>query len=285
MQKSILHILHGREKKITAEETVLQPLPHQDFRFANPFIVLHHAAPHTIQAGGKMRIHPHPHRGFAPVTFQLQGEGYHKDSAGHNNIVQAGDVQWMFAGKGLLHSEGPTQDFLNTGGTFEIIQLWINVPKAYKWDEPFYQCAKKEELPAVLQQEGVNMRLASGTYEEATGPMKSYTPIISIVGEIQNGKEVKFHAHPGYWTLLYVAHGSILVNNKENIAEHNLIVFEKENEDIIVKAGKDAQLLFLSAEPINEPVSAKDNYVMNTAEEIQQAMNDYANGLFGTLES
>lgn len=283
MQKSITHILSGREKKITEEETVLQPLPHKDFRFANPFIVLHHGVPHPIEKGGKMRIHPHPHRGFAPVTFQLQGEGYHKDNAGHSNTVKAGDVQWMFAGKGLLHSEGPTQDFLDKGGIYEIIQLWINVPKADKWSNPYYQSAKKENLPAVLQQEGVHLRLASGNYDHQEGPMKSFTPVISIVGEIEKDKIVKFAATPGYWALLYVAHGSILIND-QIIAEHNLIIFEKDNDEINITTNENAQVLFLSAEPIDEPVAAKDNFVMNTPEEIQQAMDDYRNGLFGKLD-
>jgi len=129
MKKSIEHILEGREKAITPEQTVLQPLPHKDFRFANPFIVLHHMKPETIVPGSQFRIHPHPHRGFAPVTFMLQGEGYHKDNAGHDTVVKTGDVQWMFAGKGILHSEGPAKEFLQRGGVYELIQLWINVPK------------------------------------------------------------------------------------------------------------------------------------------------------------
>ena len=131
MKKRIDHILEGREKQITKEETVRQPLPHSDFRFANPFIVLHHLGPSAIAPGQELRIHPHPHRGFSPVTFQLQGEGYHKDSAGHNSVIKAGDVQWMFAGKGILHSEGPTANLLQKGGTQELLQLWVNVPKSH----------------------------------------------------------------------------------------------------------------------------------------------------------
>jgi len=282
MKKAIEHILLGREKQITKEETVLQPLPHKDFRFANPFIVLHHKLPAYIQPGSKLRINPHPHRGFAPVTFILQGEGYHKDNAGHDETVMAGDVQWMFAGKGLLHSEGPTQHLLDTGGMNEFIQLWINVPKVNKWDAPSYQAATKTQLPAVLEQEGVNFRLASGDYEGKTGPLKSFTPIISMIGEIEKGKRVQFTATPGYWTLLYVVHGRINVN-METVNEHQLIIFEKENDEIIVCAEEAAQLLFLSAQPIDEPVAAKDNFVMNTAEEIEQAMADHRNGKFGTL--
>ena len=284
MQKSIEHILLGREKHITAEETVLQPLPHKDFRFANPFIVLHHKLPQVIEPGSKGRIHPHPHRGFAPVTFMLQGEGYHKDNAGHDETIGAGGVQWMFAGKGLLHSEGPTDNILTTGGTQEFIQLWINVPKANKWDDPTYQSANREELPQVLKQPNVNMRLASGTYDGATGPMQTMTPITMIVGEITAGEEVNFTAQPGWWTLLYVVHGSVLVNTENEIQEHHLIVFAKEGDEVSIKATETAQVLFLSAEPIDEPVAAKDNFVMNTAEEVEQALQDYKEGKFGKLD-
>ncbi len=282
MKKSIEHILFGREKQITKEETVRQPLPHKDFRFANPFIVLHHMGPKAILAGETLRIHPHPHRGFAPVTFQLLGEGYHKDNAGHDEIIRAGDVQWMFAGKGILHSEGPAEALLQKGGIQEFIQLWINVPKDHKWDAPFYQSATKVQQPPVLQQAGVNLRLASGTYDGQTGPLESFTPVISIIGEIVKGKQVQFTAIPGYWTLLYVANGTVNIN-QETIVQHNLVVFQKENDEVIVTAEEDAQVLFLSAEPINEPVAAKDNFVMNTQEETEQAITDYKNGVFGEL--
>lgn len=283
MKKRIDHILEGREKQITKEETVRQPLPHSDFRFANPFIVLHHLGPSVVAPGQELRIHPHPHRGFAPVTFQLQGEGYHKDSAGHDSVIKAGDVQWMFAGKGILHSEGPTADLLQKGGTQELLQLWINVPKSHKWDEPSYQSATRDMQPRVLDQEGVDIRLASGSYEGKTGPLKSCTPVISIVGSIQKGRQVQFIATPGYWTLLYVAKGCVNLN-QEAVKQYNLVVFEKENDEVILTAEEDTVILFLSAEPINEPVAAKDNFVMNTAEEIDQAIDDYHNGVFGTLD-
>ncbi|PAW94618.1 hypothetical protein CKK33_14410 [Mucilaginibacter sp. MD40] len=283
MKKKIRHILKGREKQITKEESVLQPLPHIDFRFANPIIVLHHLQAKPIEPGQKLRIHPHPHRGFAPVTFQLQGEGYHMDSAGHKGTIKAGDVQWMFAGKGILHSEGPSEDMLKTGGTQELIQLWINVPKAKKWDEPFYQSATKQQQPEVLQQPGVSLRLASGNYDGKVGPLKSFTPLVSISGEIEQGRQVQLMATPGYWTLLYIAKGRVMINQEE-ISEHHLVVFEQDNEEIIITANEDTQLLYLSAEPINEPVAAKDNFVMNTPEEVKQAMQDYREGVFGTLE-
>lgn len=284
MKKKIEHILYGREKKITEEETVRQALPHKDFRFANPFIVLHHAGPTVVEAGQQVRIHPHPHRGFSPYTFLLQGEGFHRDNAGNDETIKAGGVQWMFAGKGILHSEGPTKEMQQQGGIQELIQLWINAPKANKWDKPFYQAATREQLPQVLQQEGVHLRLASGDYDGQTGPVQNFTPIISVVGEINAGRQVLFPATPGYWTLLYIIKGSVVINEQDTIELHNLVVFNKEGNEFTVKAIEDAQVLFLSAEPLDEPVAAKDNFVMNTPEEIEQAIEDYKNGRFGELD-
>lgn len=284
MKKAIQHILQGREKRITEDETVIQPLPHKDFRFANPFIVLHHIGPETIPAGSAMRIHPHPHRGFSPVSFFIQGAGYHMDNAGHSGTIEAGGIQWMFAGKGLLHSEGPTKEILEKGGVQEMIQIWVNVPKAHKWDEPYYQSAPKEQLPRVLEQDGVELRLASGEYEGKKSPMKSFTPVIAINGAIEKGKTVRITATPGYQALLYVSKGSFLVNEQETAQMHQLVVFEKEHDEIVITANEDSAILYLSAEPIDEPVAAKDNFVMNTPEEVEQAITDYRNGVFGTLE-
>ena len=284
MHKKIDHILAGRTKQITATEVVRQPLPHKDFRFANPFIVIHHAGPTTLEKGQPIRIHPHPHRGFSPYTFMIQGEGFHRDNTGNDETVTAGGVQWMFAGKGILHSEGPTQKMIDEGGVQEFIQLWINAPKDRKYDQPFYQSARKEQLPLVLQQDGVQFALASGDYEGKTGPIQNFTPIVSMRGEIAAGKSVQLQATPGYWTLLYVIKGTITINQTA-VEPHHLVVFEKDNTDIHITATEDAMVLYLSAEPIDEPVAAKDNFVMNTAEEVEQAIQDYKNGLFGTLSS
>ncbi|MBS1606135.1 MAG: pirin family protein [Bacteroidetes bacterium] len=279
MQKKITHILKGREKEIAPGQIVLQPLPHAEFRFANPFIVLHHMPPNTIKPGSAIRLPMHPHRGFSPVTIQLQGEGFHLDNAGNEHTIGAGDVQWMFAGKGILHSEGPTPRLLEKGGVQELIQLWINAPAAHRLDEPFYQFAPKDLQPPVLQQDGVHLRLASGHYEDATGPLKSFTPVIMITGDIRKARRVQLTAIPGYWTLLYIIKGSICVNS-ETVNEHHLIVFEKDNDELIVTATEDTQLLFLSAQPIDEPVAAKDNFVMNTQQEIEEAIADYKAGRF-----
>lgn len=285
MQKAIEHILTGVKKKISDHDEVSQPLPHTRFRFASPFIVIHHSETRTIAPDSTDRLHPHPHRGFAPVTFMLKGTGYHQDSAGHRGYVSEGDVQWMFAGKGILHSEGPSEELLKNGGEYELIQLWFNVPSQNKYDAPFYQVAHKAEQPEILTAPGVSFRLASGSYDGQTGPLRSFTPIISAMGTVVKGREVTFPVIAGYWTLLYVAHGSVVINGSNAAVGGQLVIFEKDNDQFTVAATEDSQLLLLSAEPIDEPVSAKGNFVMNTPQEIEQAFADYENGLFGTLDS
>lgn len=285
MKKNIAHILAGKEKHITPEQTVLQPLPHADFRFASPFIVLHHGGPDTIAPGSENRIHPHPHRGFAPVTFQLQGQAHHKDNTGNDQLLNPGDAQWMFAGKGILHSEGPSAQLHRDGGQIEIIQLWINVPAANKWDDPRYQYIPKAEMPHILEQEGVNLRLMSGELDGKKGPLTiSCTPVISAIGEISKGKRTDFTVTENYWTLLYVAHGGITIDDTTPVPEHSLVVFSREGASFSITANEDSQVLFLSGQAIDEPVAAKDNFVMNTKEETDQAIEDYKNGLFGTLD-
>ncbi|OMP78076.1 MULTISPECIES: pirin family protein [unclassified Chitinophaga] len=280
MKKDITHILDGRSKNITATQTVLQPLPHADFRFASPFIVLHHGGPDVIPKGSDSRIHPHPHRGFAPVTFQLQGQAHHKDSFGNDQLLNAGDAQWMFAGKGILHSEGPSEQEHRNGGVEEILQLWVNVPAANKWDDPKYQFAHKSAMPIVLDY----LRLVSGNFDGKTGPVNiSYTPVISAVGEVPAGKTLTFNVVANYWTLVYIAHGSVKVNEVTEVAEHHLIVFDKTGDEFTITTTEDTQLLFLSGEVIDEPVAAKDNFVMSTMADVDQAIEDYKNGLFGTL--
>lgn len=283
MEKKIDWVLKGREKSIGAE-TVLQPLPHRDFRFANPFIVLHHRTPIHFEAGSPAeRLAPHPHRGFAPVTFMFQGEGYHRDSEGNEGIIKEGEVQWMFAGNGLLHSEGPSEAMLKKGGLSEYVQLWINVPAKYKLGKPYYQQAEKHNMPLLFPGSDDDIRLASGRYGDLVGPLESYTPIVSAFGSIQKNKTVSFIAKEGYWTLLYLLEGTAMVNEQE-IQAHHLVVFNKAGTGITITTSAYCKLLYLSGEPIEESVAAKGNIVMNTAEEVEQAEKDFAEGKFGRLD-
>lgn len=284
MEKKIDFILKGREKSI-GEETVLQPLPHKDFRFANPFIVIHHLpVQHYPPGSPPERLHPHPHRGFAPVTFMFQGEGYHKDSEGNSGVLKAGEVQWMFAGHGLLHSEGPTSTLLEKGGPYEFVQIWVNVPAVHKMDQPFYRQASREQMPLIFDEPGIELRLASGSYQNRTGPIASFTPVVSVFGSVQAGKRFSFQATAGYWTLVYLLEGEWLINGQE-IHQHHLLIFSKDDIDINLTTLTPGRLLYLSGAPIDEPVAARGNFVMNSQEEIQQAEKDFAEGKFGVLDT
>jgi redox-sensitive bicupin YhaK (pirin superfamily) len=284
MEKKIDFILEGREKSI-GEETVLQPLPHKDFRFASPFIVIHHLRPEIFAPHSPpVRVHPHPHRGFAPVTFLFQGEGFHRDSEGNEGLLKAGEVQWMFAGKGLLHSEGPSDALLKKGGTYEFVQLWVNVPAKHKMEKPYYQQASREEMPLLFDEPDVDIKLASGSFRNLEGPIQSFTPVTSAFGSIQKNKKVEFTAIEGYWTLLYVLEGSIQINDEKEITAHHLVIFSKQGSHFSITSTADTKLLYLSGEPIDEPVAAKGNIVMNTKEEIERAERDYTEGKFGSLD-
>ena len=278
-----MHILDGRVKKISETETVLQPLPHRDFRFANPFIVLHHLLPEHITPGTVRRIHPHPHRGFAAVTLMLQGEGYHKDNQGEETVIKAGDVQWMFAGSGLLHSEGPTASLLKNGGEYALIQLWINSPARLKNTAPSYQLAQRQDQPLIPTAAGASLRLIAGQYEDLKGPLQGLTPVTIINAALYTGQQLQFTAKPGYWTLLYLISGKLQING-ENILPQQLIIFEKENDEVLIRSCADSYFLYLSGAPIEESVAAGGNFVMNTAEELKQAAADYIAGRFGTLD-
>jgi redox-sensitive bicupin YhaK (pirin superfamily) len=190
----------------------------------------------------------------------------------------------MFAGRGVVHSEGPTRELCENGGRQEIVQIWVNVPAECKWDDPYYQKFSPRKQPILFDQSGVTMRLAIGTYEGCTGPIETYTPMIGMLGEMEVGKRIQLSAKPGWWTMIYVIAGTINVCF-ETIKECNLVVFEKSNDEIIVTAEDDgAHILYLSGEPLDEPVFVKDNFVMASAVEVEQAIEDARNGKFGRLD-
>ncbi len=282
---NILHILPAKEKQIEGLK-VMQPFPTIGFRYeANPFILLHHGVPVIFNPGDTSeRVPPHPHRGFAPVTFLYDGEHFHRDSLGNNDVIKAGGAQWMNSNKGLLHSEGPTEDFLKKGGKYQLLQLWVNIPKKHKWDDPIYQNIHAADMPKIEPQDGVVLHLVSGEYNGKIGPAKIYSPIISMMGSAKKGKEWIFNVNPDYWSLLYIVEGIVRINDTDYINQHSLVVFDKGGDTIKVEAQADVRFLFLSAKPLDEPVVPKEVYVMNTIEEIEQAKADYRNGKFGELD-
>jgi redox-sensitive bicupin YhaK (pirin superfamily) len=265
---------------------VRQPLPAPNLEQVSPFILLHHAGP-TAQApnGTKERLSPHPHRGFEPVTFLFSGGLHHKDSAGNEGLLESGDVQWMTAGSGIIHSEGPSSRFVKEGGTLELIQLWVNLPREHKMTTPKYQDIKKENIPVVQADGGkIELRLVAGAYEGVKGPATTFSEILAAMLYFEPGAETTFSIPHGWNTVLYVLEGEVEAGG-ETIAKHSMAEFSTDGDAVDFKTFSKGHALLLAGEPINEPLVSYGPFVMNYPGEIKQAILDFETGKMGVLES
>jgi len=263
---------------------VKQPLPATNLRQVSPFLLLHHAGPDYHTPNGKQpRLSPHPHRGFEPVTFLFQGKIHHKDSLGNEGLLNAGDVQWMTSGKGIIHSEGPSAAFAAEGGNFELIQLWVNLPRKDKMTEPKYQHLTKETMP-VLQEKGLTMQLVAGEYKGQIGAASTFSPILAMMVHFEAGAKTFFEIPTSYNAVAYVLDGTIK-SDEATIEKLHMATFDQTGEGIDFEAITDGKLLLLAGEPINEPMSTYGPFVMNSPAELKQAIEDYEMGLMGVLES
>lgn len=261
-----------------------QPLPGPELEMLDPFLLLHHWGPNTYSKGIQpMNFDAHPHKGFVPVTFVFQGEVFHRDSLGNNSLITSGGIQWMHSGKGIVHSEGPTREFQEQGGTVELIQLWINLPAKLKESDPEYQGFQKIDIPTIQYDNGqVLVNIVSGDWEEVEGPVDSVTRIQSATITMHAGSSFSTEADVNRTPLLYVLDGTVQINGKYT-GTHDLVVFEPQGSEITFKAESDTNLLFVTGEPINEPVVQQGPFVMNTKKEIYYAMQEFQSGKMGAL--
>jgi redox-sensitive bicupin YhaK (pirin superfamily) len=282
--RSIERIVHADVFQM-GTMTVKQPLPAKGFNKVGPFILLHHAGPQTIKPGAKkFRIEAHPHRGFSPVTFIFQGEIEHYDSQGNHGLLKADEVQWMNAGSGIVHSEGPPESFFEKGGTTEIIQLWINLPKANKMDAPSYQDIKREMIPVLEENNGqIKYNVVAGNYKGVKGPAHTVTEMTIMTAYAEQGTEVEISFPSSYNVSLYLLEGELSVNGERKVEKENLVVFDTTADSFTIKVAGKSKMLILAGAPINEPIVSHGPFVMNTIEEINQAMEDYYEGKMGAL--
>lgn len=279
--KTVKKIIPSEKKNLGPKQFVMSPLPNQWVGQISPFIMLDHFGPKHIPAGEPFYVPPHPHRGFAPVTILFDGEVEHKDSVGNIGRIKGGDVQWMTAGSGVVHSEGAPESFSKTGGDLHLIQLWINLPAAYKMTAPSYQEIKAESIP-VLQEGSAHVRVIAGDYKSAKGPAKTFSPVSLLHVIIPEGEEITIDVEKGYTASFYLTKGETSVDNYEVPAQH-LVWLSDEEDGITVRAIRETELLFMAGEPINEPLVSYGPFVMNSKTEIIQAIHDYENGLMGSL--
>ena len=227
----------------------------------------------------------HPHRGFETVTIAFHGKVAHHDSAGNSGIIEDGDVQWMTAASGILHKEYHEQEFSRSGGLFQMVQLWVNLPAKHKMSPPKYQAIKNSMMGKyVLPANNGSVDIVAGTFKGIKGPAFTFTPIEMYIISLKKDATLAFSLPENYNTGLLILDGNVKFNHEEEANEDTFTVFQKDGDEINLEAINDCKILVISGEPINEPIKAYGPFLMNTNEEIVEAMNDFAQGKFGKLE-
>lgn len=281
--RSIKHILKSEQLEM-GPMPVRQPLPKGDLRRVSPFILLHHFGPKSAPPGiDPLDLGGHPHRGFEPVTFLYEGGLRHRDSLGNEGTLAAGDVQWMTAGKGIVHSEKASPEFLEKGGTLEGIQLWVNLPRAYKMIEPGYQDISSAKIPKVEKGPAV-VEVVAGEFEGQKGPAKTQTPILALKVNFRERGRIDIPVPQGFNVMAYLLGGAASFPEGEQAIAEQMIVFGKEGENVSMEGAPGTRLLFLAGEPIDEPLATYGPFVMNTQSELWDAIRDYQSGKMGILE-
>jgi len=264
--------------------TTRRPLPGPDIEQLDPFLFLNHHGPQVYPANNRgLPFGPHPHRGFETVTFILEGSLAHADSADHQSVIRAGGVQWMTAGSGIVHAEISPPEFLREGGPLEILQLWINLPARLKMSKPRYIGLQVDSIPAVTLSGGGELKLIAGEHGESTGPIETLTGVFLSTLSLPAGTRNRLTVPSGRQVFLYGVDGEVSVGGEPIKAQH-LVELDREGDSVEIEATTDARLLFGHADVIDEPVVSHGPFVMNTRDEIAQAIDDYQAGRFGGLE-
>jgi len=255
-------------------------LPTQQVGIVDPFLFLNHHGRQVYPRNNRgLPFGPHPHRGFETVMFILEGDIAHRDSGGHESVIGAGGVQWMTAGSGLIHSETSSDAFKKNGGPMEILQLWVNLPARLKMTAPAYRGLQREEIPTLSDVGGAKVHLVSGEWNGQRGPFTPLLDIASMWIDLAAGQHFSIEIARQRAIFFYVIRGSIEVNGRAVGARH-LVTFADDGEQLQLTASADALILLCHAESLGEPVVSHGPFVMNTHDEIREAIADYQAGKF-----
>ena len=252
----------------------------------DPFIMLDYGSKFVFPpAPSPKGVGVHPHRGFETVTIAYKGQVAHHDSFGNSGIINEGDVQWMTAASGLLHKEYHAESFAKTGGEFQMVQLWVNLPAKDKMSAPKYQAIANDQMTKVVLEDGKSyVEVIAGKFKDQSGPAKTFTEVHLQNTILAKGMKVDFDFPATQNTFLIVIEGSIKVNGDALVAVDHFVEMDKKGTSFTIEATEDAKVLVASGEPIGEPIAAHGPFVMNTRDELVQAFNDYNDGKFGQLE-
>lgn len=257
-----------------------------DMERMSPFIMLDYNSKFYFPPTDTPRgVGVHPHRGFETVTLAYKGKVAHHDSSGGGGVIEEGGVQWMTAASGVLHKEYHEKEFSKAGGDFQMVQLWVNLPAKDKMSKPKYQAISADNLNTyTLPNNAGIIEVVAGSYENISGTAETFTPVHMMNARLNTNGTATFSFPEIYNTCLLVIEGNITVNESETVPTDHFVLFENKGETFTVQASEDAVVLVLSGEPINEPIAAQGPFVMNTREELIQAINDFNMGKFGYLE-
>lgn len=266
---------------------VYRPFPGQVADWFDPFLLLDEMAPHNRAPGEAIGAPPHPHRGFETVTYILQGEVEHRDSAGHHGVIGPGDVQWMTAGDGIVHSEMPSTRIQREGGVGHGLQLWVNLPASLRRTPPKYQALLADDMASVSGQ-GWTAEVVAGSMLGAAGPAATHTPMGFARVTIQPDSTLHVPTTEGHTALVYAFAGTATVGPAgDELRAHHLAVLADDGGAIVLDIAADASEPFdcvvLTGAPIGEPMVRYGPFVMNTSDEIEAAISDFNAGRMGTI--
>ena len=269
---------------------VHRPFPNYETRDCDPFLLLDEMGPITLEKGEAKGASPHPHRGFETVTYLIDGCFEHKDSRGHSGTLQPGDVQWMTAGSGVVHSEMPEKEFIKKGGKLHGFQLWVNLPKKDKMIEPRYQEIPSKAIPFATSNDGkVSVKVIAGESMGKNSVIETKIPITYLHFIIQPGGKFSQKIPIDYNSFAYVSDGEGLFGLEKNIVrKEQAVFFERDGDEIVIEndsvSKSPLNFLLLGGMPIGEPVARYGPFVMNTDEEVQLAVKDYQTGKMGKID-
>ncbi|VTX90979.1 Putative quercetin 2,3-dioxygenase [Acinetobacter junii] len=250
----------------------------------SPFLLLDHLGPGKLEPKSKKKgVNEHPHRGFETVTFVFAGELQHKDSTGGGGLIKRGDVQWMTAASGIQHIEQFSSEFRESGGPFEMVQLWVNLPAKDKMSTPRYQSLLNEDIPKIiLDDQASYIRVVASELNQTTGIAKTFTAMNVFDIHLVKDQQITLPAAEGATTLIYLRKGKVqFSSDEESLEEQALAVMSSLGTGVQINALENCDLLFLSAQPLNEPINGQGPFVMNSYDEILQAYDDIKTGKFG----
>jgi redox-sensitive bicupin YhaK (pirin superfamily) len=282
MTTRTISLIEESTTEMVGVNRIKQSLPTRNIRQVDPFLLVHHLLPVTIQPGTDIRIPPHPHAGFEVMTYLMDGEFFHRDSRGHEVIAKSGDVNWMTSGNGIVHSEGPSGSFLEKGGKLQLLQIWINLPADKKTLPATFHHYDGKELP-VVNGENSQLKIVLGQYEGKTSPVVTQTPMYFYHINLKKDQLFTLPVNDSYTSAVYLIDGKLKVLNQE-VKATQLVNFNTDGDQLVFSATEDAALIVFGGLPIKEKVVSYGPFVMNSFEEIQQAIADYEMGKMGMLE-